>query len=71
MGIIDLEKYKVNKRRREAAEKIQKTRDMVASMDSLIQWAYQVGVCPECGGLFGRHGTYCPENTKYEHNNKK
>jgi hypothetical protein len=61
-NIISIGKYIINKRKDEEAEKIQKKRDMAAIADSLIQEAYKMGVCPTCGGLAGRHGTYCNEN---------
>jgi len=38
--------------------------DMKRAFDELYQEALRVGLCPECGGLYGLHLTYCPENGK-------
>lgn len=74
-NVIDIKEYRIKKRENSEAEKTKKRRDMVLAMDTLIREAYRIGVCPTCGGLGGRHGTYCKENPnhpfkKHENHNK-
>lgn len=66
--VYNISKYREEKKKRVEVEKIQKRRDMVRSMDTLIEEAHKIGVCDECGGLGDRHITWCKQNPQFKEN---